>query len=113
VWEAVSYIDGDADPPKTAQPDVHTGTAFVAENGNIAGLGPTSPAAFFAENGQGESDAPSATGQRDTAPQVTTSAMDPEIFPKTAKTAKNAMAAGHQERAFLGAVVDAEREAGE
>jgi hypothetical protein len=45
---------------------------------------------------------------------VTIPIKDPEIFPKTAKTAKNATADVHQETAFLGtAMVDAEREAGE
>ena len=40
-------------------------------------------------------------------------ATEHEIFPKNAKTAKNAMADVHQETAFFGAVVDAEREADE
>ena len=109
--EAASSIEGDAAAPKTARPDVHTGMEFFAENGNISGLGQSSPTAFFAVYGEGESDQPSRSAPRDSAPLVTTPITDPEIFPKTAK---NAMGNVDQETAFLGtAMVDAKREAGE
>lgn len=106
MWEAVSCIDGDADVPKTARPEVHTVMAFFAENGNISGLEQSSPTAFFAIYGEGRE------GESD-APHVTTPAMDPEIFPKTAKMAKNAAVDVHQGTAFLGATVDADGETGE